>query len=410
MMKSALFVLVGAAPFLLGLATPAELYGRERAISLFEFGGASGYAPWGGVVTDPLGTVFGTTTIGGTGPCSGGAGCGTVFALSPPAEAKAQWGYTKLYDFQAGQDGGAPAAPLTLDDAGSVYGYSSDGTWGTVFQLRPPSGAGSKWDFQILYVFTGQADGNLEAVYSPLVLDGDVLYGVASGGSSTSCGQFGCGSVFRLTPGPIGGTWSKKALFTFPGGSRSGKPSWIAGPDAQGAFYVSTALGHGAVVKISPPASGDEWTESVIARFQGGSDGRDPTNLLLTSDGVLFGLALGPRAGLVFQLTPPTGPSAGWTRTTIAAIADHRYGPNSLALGADGALIGTVEGDFDFFAGSVFKLTPPKAGGAWTYTELWNFNRGPDRNPLNVVRGRGGHLFGVLNGGDSSDGSIFELR
>jgi hypothetical protein len=43
-------------------------------------------------------------------------------------------------------------------------------------------------------------------------------------------------------------------------------------------------------------------------------------------------------------------------------------------------------------------------------TELWNFNRGPDRNPLNVVLGRGGNLFGVLEGGDSTNGSLFELH
>lgn len=97
-------------------------------------------------------------------------------------------------------------------------------------------------------------------------------------------------------------------------------------------------------------------------------------------------------------------------RTTIADIADHGWGPGSLAAGAGGALIGTVEGDFDFFAGNVFKLTPPEDGGAWTYTRLWNFNLGPDRNPLNVVTGRGGNLFGVLQGGDSTNGSLFEFE
>jgi len=82
---------------------------------------------------------------------------------------------------------------------------------------------------------------------------------------------------------------------------------------------------------------------------------------------------------------------------------DHRRRP-----GDD--YIGTVRGDVDFFPGSVFQLSPPIGGDAWTYTRLWNFDRGPDRNPLNVVTGRGGHLFGVLDGGDSSSGSLFELR
>jgi hypothetical protein len=75
-----------------------------------------------------------------------------------------------------------------------------------------------------------------------------------------------------------------------------------------------------------------------------------------------------------------------------------------------GSLIGAIEGDFDFFAGSVFQLTPPVSGNTWNYTELWNFNHGPDRNPLNVVTGHGGNLFGVLEGGDSTNGSLFELQ
>lgn len=102
--------------------------------------------------------------------------------------------------------------------------------------------------------------------------------------------------------------------------------------------------------------------------------------------------------------------NAGWTRTTIAKIAVHGYGPNSLAAGANGSLIGTVWGDVDFFPGAVFQITPPVGNGSWTFTQLWGFNRGPDRNPVNVVTGRRGDLFGVLNGGNSDNGTLFELK
>jgi hypothetical protein len=80
----------------------------------------------------------------------------------------------------------------------------------------------------------------------------------------------------------------------------------------------------------------------------------------------------------------------------------------SLAPGANGTLIGVTEGDFDFFAGNVFQLTP--SGGTWSVRQLWNFNNGPDRNPLGVVAGLDGHLYGTLNGGDSDNGSVFELK
>ncbi len=377
-----------------------------RAKSLFEFDYASGYSPGAGIVVDRHGTIFGTTDIGGNGPCTGGAGCGTVFALSPPSGG-GSWVFNKLYDFQGGQDGSVPSAPLTVAPDGAVYGYTTGGTYGTVFRLLPPTSPGNSWTFQILYIFTGQTDGDLLSVYSPLVFRHGALFGIASGGSS-ACGQFGCGSVFRLTPSSSG-QWTLKTLFRFTGGDDGGKPNWIVAPDDAHPLYVSTWQGHGAVVEISPAGSG-QWTETVISQFMGDGDGRNPSAVVLRSDGVLFGLAYGHHEGLVFQLTPPSPGIPEWTRTTIAAVSHNGWGPVSLAEGPMGSLIGAIEGDFDFFAGSVFQLTPPASGDTWNYTELWNFNEGPDRNPLNVVTGRGGNLFGVLEGGDSSNGSLFELR
>jgi hypothetical protein len=405
-MKSIVFVLA-AAVVAAGLATPATAQGSGwRAESLFAFDGASGYSPGAGVVTDQNGTIFGTTTIGGDGPCLARAGCGTVFALSPPSGG-GSWVFNKLYDFQGGQDGSAPFAPLTVAPDGTVYGYTTGGTFGTVFRLLPPVSPGNSWTFQILYVFTGQTDGNLLSVYAPLVFRHGALFGIASGGSS-ACGQVGCGSVFRLTPSSSG-EWTFKTLFSFAGAVESGEPNWIVGPADARPLYVSTSLGHGAVVEISPAGSG-QWTETVITQFMGDGDGRNPSGLVLRSDGVLFGLAYGHHEGLVFQLTPPSPGMPGWTRTTIAGVSHNGYGPTSLAQGPMGSLIGAIEGDFDFFAGSVFQLTPPASGNTWNYTELWNFNHGPDRNPLNVVTGLGGNLFGVLEGGDSTNGSLFELQ
>ena len=408
-MKTILFALAITASILPTVSTPANAQDRAKALSLYEFVGNSGYDPGGGVITDQHGTIFGTTTIGGSGPCSGGAGCGTVYALSPPSKKSAQWTYQVLHDFQSGADGEVPFAPLVTDDSGNLYGYAY-GTPGTVFELSPSKAPSHEWTYQVIYTFTGQADGDLLDVDSPLIfLNGD-LYGVASGGSK-KCGQFGCGSVFRLVPGADGGAWTEETLFNFTGGDKSGQPTWITGFDSSGAVYVSTSLGNGAIARISPPASGTAWTEDVITRFKNSGNMSYPTNLILAADGSVFGIAASAHGGLAFQLTPPTGGGSKWTRKTIANIEEHRYGPVSLAPQAGGSLIGVIEGDFDFFAGSVFQLTPPEGGdGAWTYTELWNFNQGPDRNPLNVVTGRGGHLYGVLNGGDSSNGSLFELH
>jgi hypothetical protein len=400
-MKSKLSILATAA---LLAATPATAH--DKAIGLYEFSGASGNDPNGGVTTSRSGTVFGTTSIGGNGPCYGGAGCGTVYALSPP-RGQGQWTLDVLYNFQGGQDGYAPSAQLTLGPNGSLYGYTAAGTDGTVFQLLPPAGGSGAWTFQILYVFTAQKDGNLFDVSSPLMRRGDALYGIASGGSN-ACGTQGCGSLFRLTPPKSGkGNWTEETLYKFAGGAGGGEPTWIAGPDSSGSFYVTTSLSNGAVVQISPPTGPGTWSETVLTTFNGGDDGSYPTSLLLAQTGALYGIANARKGGLAFSLV---NGDSGWTRTNIATVAHGYYGPDSLAAGADGTLIGTIFGDVDFFAGAVFQLAPPQNGGNWTYSELCNFNRGPDRNPINVVTGRGGHLFGVLNGGDSGFGGVFEVK
>jgi hypothetical protein len=308
---------------------------------------------------------------------------------------------TVLHDFQDKSDGKTPLAPVVMDPAGSLYGYSY-GSPGNVFQLSPDGKGG--WNFQVIYVFTGGADGDLLDVNAPFVATRGELYGVASGGSNV-CGYFGCGSVLSLKR-KYGGTWKEKTLYNFTGGADGGQPTWIAGPDSAGALYVSTRYGNGAVSKITPPSSGKRWVQTTITQFNG-TNGNTPTNLLLAPDGSVFGTAFKGEGGIVFQLTSQ---GETWTRTVIAKVRDHHYGANSLARLDDGSLIGAIEGDVDFFAGAVFQLTPPADGGTWTFSQLWNFNRGPDRNPLNIVPGYNGHFYGVLQGGDSSSGSLFELR
>lgn len=399
-MKAVLMALIGAASFTVSPALALH------AINLYSLNNTSGGIPNAGVITDGRGNIFGTTSIGGVGPCHSGEGCGTVFELSPPTGG-GSWTLNVLYDFQGGQDGSSPYAPLTLGPNGSVYGYTPGGT---VFQLTPPAGGSGSWTFQILYAFSGGKDGNLEYVHSPLVRVGGALYGIASGGSN-ACGDqgLGCGSVFKLAQSKSG-SWHEKTLFSFSGGKTSGTPTWIVGPDSQGAFYVSTSDGNGVdgnghVVQLSPPLGGADWNETVLTKFKGGSDGSYPNSLVLSANTTLYGIANKSRGGLAFQLV---NNGSGWTRSNIADISHHGYGPNSLAMDENGNLIGTIFGDYDFFSGNVFQLTP--SGGNWTYTQLWNFNHGPDRNPLNVVMGHGDKLYGALNGGDSGFGTLFELR
>ena len=54
-----------------------------------------------------------------------------------------------LYNFQGGQDGSVPQSPVIVDAAGNLYGYTTGGTWGTVFELSPPTAPAKAWKFQI---------------------------------------------------------------------------------------------------------------------------------------------------------------------------------------------------------------------------------------------------------------------
>jgi uncharacterized repeat protein (TIGR03803 family) len=289
---------------------------------------------------------------------------------------------------------------LASDSSGALYGYTTGGTFGTVFRLTPPAAPGTGWTFKILYIFTNGADGNLESAYGPLVVSNGSLYGVAFGGAQ------GFGTMFRLTPDE-NDNWTETTLYTFTGNGADGNPNWIAGLDASGAAYVSTSEGNGLVARISPPNSGDAWTEQVIARFRHVAQ---PRNLLLSGDGSVFGIASKAASGIVFQLVPPAAPASGWTNQTIASVSEHHYGPDSLAPAPGGALIGAIFGDFDFYPGAIFELTPPSGSGPWTYSKVCGFGRGPDRNPINAVTGLKSRVFGVMNGGDSTTGSLFEVR
>lgn len=399
-MKVATLVLSG----LLTAGFASSTAAHQQAVDLFSFDQQSGFVPRSGVVTDAHGTIFGTNTSGGNGPCSGGLGCGTIYALKPPAKGGQSWALDVLYNFQDQGDGYFPEAPVTLGPKGSLFGYPAAGSYGTVFQLVPPAKGGTTWTYNVLYTFDN-VDGNLEYVIAPLVWRGHALYGIASGGSN-ACGQIGCGSVFQLAPPQSGnGSWNRKTLFKFKGGATGGEPDSIVSSGSGKSLYVATMEGNGAVVEFSPSGQGP-WTETVLTTFNGGADGNGPSNLVVAPDGTIYGTAAKiNQGGIVFQLTQSNG---AWTRTNIADVSFHRYGPVSLALRANGKLIGVTEGDFDFFAGNVFQLS--SSGGNWSVKQLWDFNRGPDRNPLNVVTGLGGHLYGAMNGGDSDNGSVFQLK
>lgn len=98
---------------------------------LHAFGGAGdGDSPYGGLVTDKSGNLFGTTLFGGTN------NAGTVYELTPARNG--QWKERVLYSFTGGSDGEYPSGTLTFDSSGNLYGTTSNGGqngYGVIFEV-----------------------------------------------------------------------------------------------------------------------------------------------------------------------------------------------------------------------------------------------------------------------------------
>jgi uncharacterized repeat protein (TIGR03803 family) len=138
-------------------------------------------------------------------PQCNGFGCGTVFSLTPPASKGRSWTEAVICAFPSVQGGGArPVGGVVFGKGGSLYGTTELGgasNAGTVFALVPTTNGGA-WTHQVLYEFTGEADG-AEPIGTLAVGPTGTLYGTASIGGNTAgfCQDFfGCGVVFAVVP------------------------------------------------------------------------------------------------------------------------------------------------------------------------------------------------------------------
>ncbi len=337
------------------LALMAVLAGPARAQTfsvIYNFsGGQGGVTPQAGLTIDAAGNLYGTTAYGGDQFCLPPSGCGAVFRLSHQG---AGWIFTPLYTFRGGDDGARPFARVVFGLDGTLYGTTFQGGGsgcggsgcGTVFNLRPPTSvckaALCPWTETVLHRFAGGGDGTYP-YYGDLVFDhSGSLYGTTAGGGSQFCNFTGCGTVYELTHDGSG--WTESILYRFRGGTDGAFPRAGVIFDDVGNLYGTAASGGGTrcgffdtncgtVYELQPGSNG--WTETTLYLFRGGSDGYLPiAGLILDRAGNLYGASAtgGPNDGGAVFELTFNG---GWA---FNEIYDLPSGPSTFAGGPSASL------------------------------------------------------------------------
>lgn len=339
--------------------------GKWTETVLYSFlGGSDGKNPYGGVTIDAKGNLYGTTAAGGTGGTCVGDGCGTVFMLTRSGKS---WTYSILYSFQGGKDGWDPGGGVIFDPQGNLYGTTSDGGsargchgqgCGTVYQLSTLKGG--QWKETVIHKFTDGKDGSRGSLGLLLIDNAGNLYGVAELG-----GAHQAGTVFKLTPAS-GGKWTISTIDAFKGMPHPGFPYGGLISDPTGNLYGTTNFGgkngDGSVFRLTN--SNGKWKESLLYSFKNGKDGSFPTStLVFDANGNLYGTTSSGGDsngdGVVFKLTPIS--HGKWKESTAYRFNNTPDGANpnyGLVLDKTGNLYGTTPFGGIHNQGAVFELTP----------------------------------------------------
>jgi hypothetical protein len=289
------------------------------------------------------------------------AGCGTVYELSPPKQKGGAWTETILYSFPTAKQGYLPWGNLVFDSAGNLYGATQFGGGygsscdpyyqycGAVFELSPPKTKDGKWTEKVLHGFKGGKDG--ANPNGGLIVDSKgSIYGTTFGGGNESgqCGAGGCGTAFELDPPTDrGGPWNQRQLHVFVDGNDGARPSAGLIFDVSGNLYGTNV---GALFRLAPPSKElGRWKETTLYTFDG--EALDPEGgLVFAKNGDLYGttnFGTGQSLhGSVFRLKPPEQGGA-WAFTVIHGFLgppDGDFPAASLAFDNVGNLYSTTQG------------------------------------------------------------------
>jgi uncharacterized repeat protein (TIGR03803 family) len=390
-----------------GLGGPADagtLYtvradgtGFERLHS-FSGGPTDGFDPMAGLLLDASGTLYGTTSAGGT------SDKGVIFTIRMDGS-----GFRVIHSFAGGaNDGGSPHAALVLDGSGELYGTTSEGgpsNGGTIFRIAT-DGSG----FQLLHAFAGGMGDGRDPQAALLLDTSGNLYGTTLFGGQASLfgvGSDGFGTVFTIRTGGTG----FRVLHAFAGGATDGAgATGSVVSDGAGSLYGATTSGGsaslGSVFKIGIDGSGFRILHSFTG---GGSDGRTPLgSLVRDGSGFLYGTTLGPSLQTIFRIrTDATG------YQLVRIFTDPHDGSTPIgALILDGSttLYGAMAGGGASNGGTIF--TARTDGGAFEVVHAFaGFANDGELPSASLIADGAGNLYGTAaSGGVANLGVVFRIR
>jgi uncharacterized repeat protein (TIGR03803 family) len=345
-------------------------------------------------------------TLGSAGSLYGTTNAGGVSSYGVVFKVTKTGVETVVHEFTGGTDGAYPQGGLVRDTGGNFFGTTTAGgasNNGTVFGFTAAGKEG------VLYSFAGGTDGAVPQAGLALDAAGN-LYGTTSAG-----GLYGNGTVFKITRPAKGGKWTETVLYNFGTGPDGSVPVASVAFDKSGNLYGTTSAGgtsgNGTIFELVP--SGSSWTETILHNFQNADDGAVPYGGLISdAAGNFYGSATEGGTGgggTIFELTSDAG---AWTFNVIYSNPGWGISGSfrNLILDASGNLYGTTHCDGANDAGTVYKLSP--ASGLWTYTSLYVFTGGTDglysySNPVL----EGNYVIGTTKlGGENGSGVVWAIE
>ena len=218
----------------MGVVYKVDPGGQETVLHSFQ-GGQDGAYPNAGLVQDPLGNLFGTTTYGAA-FLPGSLGHGTVYEIT-------NIGQESVFANFAEHGHGKYPQGLVRDPAGNLYGITSQGgstEGGVVFEVTPGGNETVLHTFQNSFTDGFYPEGGVVRDSS-----GNLYGTTVSGGAS------GYGTVYEVS---ADGT--ETLLYSFTGGADGSMPYAGLYLDSAGNLWGTTLAGGsqnaGVVFKIVP--------------------------------------------------------------------------------------------------------------------------------------------------------------